>query len=107
LASIGSSRSPKRLIHGRPKVTASQAATVLGALDGICPRISPTGPEMRIAAGLAEEHRSTLYDATYASVARARGALLATMDKALLDSGLGMRPSQNLTRLASEGPALA
>ncbi len=95
------------LIRGRAKVTASQAATVLDALDEICPRISPSGPEMRMAAALAEQHRLTLCDATYASVARARGALLATMDEALLDSGLGLRPSQVLTRIASEGPALA
>ena len=36
----------------------------------------------------------TFYDATYAAVARSRGAELATLDKALLRAGLGRRPSE-------------
>ena len=52
------------------------------------------------AATLAERHGLTLYDAAYAAVARARGAELATLDQALLRSGLGRRPSAILSDLA-------
>jgi len=54
---------------------------------------------MRNAASLARRHDLTLYDAAYAAVARARGAELATFDRALLRSGLGRRPGAILADL--------
>jgi predicted nucleic acid-binding protein len=42
---------------------------------------------------LAERYGLTLYDAAYSAVARARRAELVTLDKALLQSGRGRRPS--------------
>lgn len=65
----------------------------LGALADICPRVVPTPDELAIAARLAAEHRLTFYDASYAAVAQARGATLATLDGALLSARLGTRPS--------------
>ena len=83
------------LLRGR-SVSAGRVATVLESLADICPRVAPTRTEMRSAARLAERHELTLYDAAYAAVARARGARLATLDRALLASRLGQRPSEIL-----------
>ena len=80
------------LLRGRANVAANRVAVVLGAMADICPRVTPTRAHMRTAATLAERHDLTLYDAAYAAVARARGAELATLDRALLRSGLGRRP---------------
>jgi predicted nucleic acid-binding protein len=74
-------------------------AVVLEALADLCPQVSPTTGDLRDAAALVELHGLTLYDAAYAAVARARGAELATLDQALLDSGLGRRPSAVLADL--------
>ena len=71
-----------------------QAVTILDALDDICPHVAPGPDELALAARLATEHRLTFYDATYAAVARARSATLATLDGALLGAGLGVRPSE-------------
>lgn len=71
-----------------------QAVAVLDALDDICPRVAPAPAELALAVQLAADHRLTFYDATYASVAQARGATLATLDRALLGAGVGVRPSQ-------------
>ena len=49
---------------------------------------------------LGERHGLTIYDAAYAAVAQVRGALLATLDVALLGSGLGLRPSSIVAELA-------
>ncbi|MEA2025319.1 MAG: type II toxin-antitoxin system VapC family toxin [Chloroflexota bacterium] len=87
------------LLRGRAAVSAHQASTVLNALAEICPQLKPSVVEMRDAAGLAEQHGLTLYDAAYAAVARSRGAELATMDKALLKAGLGHRPSEIVARV--------
>jgi predicted nucleic acid-binding protein len=81
------------LLRGRASVAADRVAVVLEVLAGVCPQISPTTGELREAATLAELHGLTLYDAAYAAVARARGAELATLDRALLMAGLGRRPS--------------
>ena len=56
---------------------------------------------MRDAAKLAELHDLTLYDAAYAAVARASGAELVTLDRALLQSGLGRRPSEVIADLTA------
>jgi predicted nucleic acid-binding protein len=81
------------LLRGRAAVPAERVAILLEALAEICPQISPTTGELREAAALADLHGLTLYDAAYAAVARARGAELATLDQALLRSGLGRRPT--------------
>ena len=81
------------LLRGRAGVSAERVAIVLEALAEICPQLSPSIAELRVAASLAEQHGLTLYDAGYAAVARARGAELATLDRALLRVGLGRRPS--------------
>jgi predicted nucleic acid-binding protein len=70
-----------------------RAVAVLEALDDICPRVAPAPDELALAARLAVEHRLTFYDATYAAVAQARSATLATLDRALLGAGVGVRPS--------------
>jgi predicted nucleic acid-binding protein len=75
-------------------VPASQAAVVLDAVDLICRRLAPTAIEFSAALALAEQHRLTMYDATYAAVAASRQFELATLDGALLGAGLGRRPSQ-------------
>jgi len=81
------------LLRGRAKVDAHRVAIVLEALAEICPHIAPTPAELREAAILAERHELTIYDAAYAATAQSRGAELATLDRALLKSGLGRRPS--------------
>ncbi len=81
------------LARGRAKIDADRVAIVLEALAEICPQIAPTSSELREAAILAERHGLPLYDAAYAAVAQSRGATLATLDRALLKSELGQRPS--------------
>jgi predicted nucleic acid-binding protein len=78
------------LLRGRARVAADRVVVVLDALADICPQVAPNRDELREAATLAERHGLTLYDAAYAAVAQARGA---TLDEALLRSGLGRRPS--------------
>lgn len=80
------------LLRGR-KIDADRVAIVLEALAEICPQIAPSSGELREAAILAKRHGLTLYDAAYAAVAQSRGAMLATLDRALLKSELGQRPS--------------
>lgn len=89
------------LLRGRAGITADRVAIVLEALAEICPQVSPSTAELRTAAELAEQHGLTLYDAAYAAVARTRGAELVTLDRALIRSGLGRRPSNVLADLAS------
>jgi predicted nucleic acid-binding protein len=94
------------LLRGRARASAEQIATVLEALDDICPAVRPVGDELRRAAELAARHELTLYDAAYAAVAEGRDATLATLDGALLKAGLGSRPSelaQQVDRAATEG----
>jgi predicted nucleic acid-binding protein len=74
-------------------VGAARVSAVLDALDVICPRLALTLTELADAALLAEGNRLTMYDAVYAAAARARHAELATLDRALLQAGLGRRPS--------------
>ena len=88
------------LLRGRARISAVNVAVVLEALADICPQVSPTIDDLREAATLAELHGLTLYDAAYAAIARASGAELATLDGALLNSGLGRRPSAVLADLA-------
>lgn len=82
------------LLRGRANATPGQVATVLEALDVICPALRPDRTELRLAAELAAGHNLTLYDAAYAAVAARRNAALVTLDTALLDAGLGCRPSE-------------
>lgn len=58
--------------------------------------------QLRKAAALATRHGLTLYDASYAAVAQVRGAQLATLDEALLRSGLEHRPSTIIAALEPE-----
>jgi predicted nucleic acid-binding protein len=88
------------LLRGRAAVAAERVAVVLEALADICPQVAPSTAELREAATLAELHGLTLYDAAYAAVAQGRGAELATLDRALLRSGLGRQPSAILADLA-------
>lgn len=79
-------------------VDAERVSTVLAALDVICPRLTLTLAELSDAAALAENHHLTMYDAAYAAAARSRHAELATLDRAVLEAGLGRRPSAILAR---------
>jgi len=74
-------------------VPSGAARAVLEALALVCPAVTPTPAELSDALALAEGHDLTLYDAAYAAVARGRGARLITMDRRLLEAGLGIRPS--------------
>lgn len=90
------------LMRGRAGASAEQAATVLEALDEICPAVRPSREELRLASELAERHDLTLYDAAYAAVAQSRTAELVTLDRALLAAELGSRPSELAAAIASE-----
>lgn len=81
------------LMRGRAGASAEQAATVIEALAEVCPALRPSPEEMRVASELAERHDLTIYDAAYAAVAQSRSAELVTLDRALLEAGLGRRPS--------------
>jgi len=88
------------LMRGPAGATAEQAATVVEALVEICPAARPSSEEMRAASQLAERHDLTLYDAAYAAVARSRSAELVTLDRALLDAGLGSKPAELVNVIA-------
>jgi predicted nucleic acid-binding protein len=90
------------LMRGRAAAGAEQVATVLEALAEVCPALRPNPGDLRRATELAAEHDLTLYDAAYAAVAESREAALATLDSALLDAGLGIRPSALAARLEDE-----
>lgn len=90
------------LIRGRPRIGAAGAATVIRAIAEICPRLELSASELDDATGLAERHGLTMYDAAYAAAARARRALLATLDRDLLASGLGRRPSEVIAEVSPE-----
>jgi predicted nucleic acid-binding protein len=81
------------LVRGM-RVPSAHARVVMEALDAICPRRGLTPPELADSLVLAEQHSLTVYDAAYAAVARSRGAHLATLDRLILQAGLGERPSQ-------------
>jgi predicted nucleic acid-binding protein len=85
------------LMRGRAGASAEQAAIVLDALGEICATVSPDAADLRRTTELAEQHDLTLYDAAYAAVAEGHEAELATLDRALLRAGLGVRP-EDLTR---------
>lgn len=94
------------LMRGRAGASAEQAAIVLEALGEVCATVTPDPADLRRATELAEQRDLTLYDAAYAAVAEGRGAQLATLDKALLMAGLGVRPSElteKLGRRTTEG----
>jgi predicted nucleic acid-binding protein len=93
------------LMRARVGATAEQAATVIEALAEICPAIRPRPEEMRAASQLAERHELTLYDAASAAVAKSRSAELMTLDHALLDAKLGIRPSELVQVIESSGGA--
>jgi predicted nucleic acid-binding protein len=88
------------LLRGRASVSGVGVAVVLEALAEICPHVSLSPRELREMALLGERHGLTIYDAAYAAVAQVRGAVLATLDEALLGSGLGRRPSSIVAELA-------
>jgi predicted nucleic acid-binding protein len=90
------------LMRGRAGASAEQAAIVLDALGEVCATVSPDAADFRRAAELAEQHDLTLYDAAYAAVAEGHEAELATLDRALLKAGLGVRPG-DLARKYGKG----
>lgn len=90
------------LIRGRAAIDADRVAIVLEALGEVCPALRPEPTELRRATELAEKHNLTLYDAAYAAVAESHEATLATLDRELLDAGLGSRPSELAARLEDE-----
>jgi predicted nucleic acid-binding protein len=87
------------LLRGHATATPDQVVVALEALDSICPALRPDRAEAKLAAALAVRHELTIYDAAYAAVAANRNAELATLDAALLRSGLGRRPSELVSRL--------
>ena len=89
------------LLRGTAGATPDSVATVLAALDDVCPRISLEPGERLLAADLAKKHHLTFYDAAYAAAARSRIGLLATFDAQLLSAGLGLHPSAVLERFAT------
>jgi predicted nucleic acid-binding protein len=93
------------LMRGRARASAEQAAIVLDALGEVCATVSPDGADFRRAAELAEQHDLTLYDAAYAAVAESHGAALVTLDGALLEAGLGVRPRELAARFSGENGA--
>lgn len=86
-------------MRGRAALPARHAQRFLAALRLLAPVCAPERHELDLAATLAEEHALTFYDATYAAVARVRGAALATLDRELLAAGLGETPAQLVARL--------
>ena len=90
------------LLRGPAKASAERVAVVLEALSEVCPAIAPSRQQMRLATELAETHALTLYDAAYAAAASDRRATLVTLDAALLDAGLGVRPSELARQLADQ-----
>lgn len=58
------------------------------------PPLVPTASERRGAHALAESHGLSVYDATYAAVARERRLTLVSGDKALLRAGLATVPAE-------------
>lgn len=87
------------LMRGRAQATAEQTAIVLSALREICLTMHADDEILRDAAELVAEHGLTFYDAAYAAVARRLDAPLATLDKLLLGTGLGIRPDKLLAQL--------
>ena len=78
---------------------AADVAAQLDDLRTICTPLTPSDHELRFAAGLAEAHELTFYDAAYAAVAQARGMAFATADAALLERGTGERAGEVAKRL--------
>jgi predicted nucleic acid-binding protein len=93
------------LMRGRAKAGPKQVAVVLEALAEICPAVRPDLADIGLAAELAARHDLTLYDAAYAAVAKARGATLITLDRALTRARLGVRPGTLVARLGLEAAA--
>ena len=79
---------------------AAEVIDVLDELRGSVGVVALTQDELRSAARLAEEHRLTFYDASYAAAAQALDSILATVDRALITAGLGLTPSATLDWLA-------
>lgn len=77
------------LLRGRAQ-TAAATHAVLAALEELVPVAHPTGPERSHAIDLADAHRLTVHDATFAAVASVRGWTPVTADCQLLVSGLGV-----------------
>jgi predicted nucleic acid-binding protein len=70
------------------------ALVVAAALDlASAPPLVPTSAERRAAHRLAEEHRLSVYDATYAAVAQERRLTLVSGDRRLLRAALATSPA--------------
>lgn len=90
------------LLRGRANATATQVAVVLAALREMVLTVSPDDDDFALATQLADAGGLTFDDAAYAAVAQRRGAPLVTLDRHLLDAGLGSPPSDVLARMASD-----
>jgi len=88
------------LLRGPAPVSGEQVAVVLEALAEICPQVALSPRERRAMALLAERHGLTMSDAANAAVAQTRGAELATLDEALLRTGLGHPPGSIVAEIA-------
>ncbi len=77
----------------------------LPRLTGVPVRLSLD--ELSMAAGLAEVHGLTFYDAAYWAASVSHQAELVTMDAALLKAGAGSTPAQLCDRLGIEPEAVA
>lgn len=78
---------------------AETARRALDLLAATCVAHVPDSEDRRGAAELAVRHSLTFYDAAYAAVAQRRGAALVTVDRDLLDPGLGESPTALAERL--------
>ena len=84
--------------------SASDTADQLEDLVVICgPPLVPAPAWHRDAAALAERHRLTYYDATFAAAARAVDATLVSADKQLLAAGLAESASTFARRIGLVG----
>ena len=82
------------------KWSAEDTADQLDDLLVICgPPLVPAPAWHREAAGLAEAHRLSFYDAAFAAAARAMRATLVSADKQLLAAGLAESPAACAKRL--------
>jgi predicted nucleic acid-binding protein len=77
---------------GLPAVRADGLVARVLSIAGL--PLVPTGAERRAAHTLAEQHKLSVYDATYAAVARERRLTLVSGDGGLLRAGLASAPAE-------------
>lgn len=85
-----------RALQWEPTRVADQLDDLLTILG---PPLLMTGDSRRHAAGLAERHGLTFYDASWAATAEKLGITLVSADRRLLAAGLADSPTTTATRL--------